>query len=256
MKDDRTAMLPDMVVLCGGRGQRLGPLTATVPKPLLPVGGNPFLLRLLLQWKAEGVRRFVLAVHHLAEQFHEFAQRYEGMVGKMAIAVEESALGTGGGLKNAAAWVETPTFFTANGDSYVSQTLSPVFNVHEERKLPTTLVAIPPHHVLGGAHQKGRLLVNADAKLTSFSTEANVQDGLVNAGLYVMDRSEMERWPDGRYDLERAILPNRNDSTVSVFKSSGQLLDIGTPRSYLAARDGLGPVENLFSELDKLKITA
>jgi D-glycero-alpha-D-manno-heptose 1-phosphate guanylyltransferase len=245
-----------MVVLCGGRGQRLGSLTAVVPKPLLPVGDGPFLLRLLLQWKAEGVRRFILATHHLAEQFHEFARQYQGEVGELVIAAEASPLGTGGGLKNAAAQVKTCSFFAANGDSYVAQPLRNVFKTHRERKLPTSLVAIPPDQVLGGARQKGRLVVDDDARLASFSTEANVQDGLVNAGLYVLDRSEMKRWPEGAYDLESAILPNRNDSTVGVFKSTGRLLDIGTPPCYLAAREGLGPAINLFSGLDKLRITA
>lgn len=254
MKSDRRSALPDMVVLCGGRGQRLGALTAEVPKPLLHVGESPFLLRLLLQWRGEGVNRFILAAHHLAAQFQEFIQRYACQVGQVSIVVEREPLGTGGALKNAASKITTPTFFVANGDSYVSQPLLPVLRIHQHQELPFTLVAIPPNHVVGGARQKGRLLTDADSRLLAFTTEAEVDDGLVNAGLYVMGRLEMERWPLGRYDLESVILPYRNDSSVNVYKSSGRLLDIGLPHHYSAARDGLGPVEKLFAGLDQLSV--
>ena len=193
----------DMVVLCGGPGKRLGPLTTHIPKPLLSVGGSPFLLRLLLQWKKEGISRFILATHYLHHHFHAFVEQYAPLLGEVEVVSEAEPFGTGGGLKYAASFVKTPVFFAANGDSYVSQSLSQILEIHQKNAHNFTLVAVPAKNVLGGAIQKGRVIFEKNSRLTGFSTEESLSDGWVNSGLYALNLAEIEKWPGGKYDLEK-----------------------------------------------------
>jgi len=252
MKNSPSSSLPDMIVLCGGKGTRLGVRTSSTPKPLLLVGGKPFLLRLLLQWHREGVRRFILATHYLADQFQEIVAEHAHLFGRIDVVVEPEPLGTGGGLKNAASFVETPTFFAANGDSYVSQALVEVIAAHRQNSSSFTLVAIAPNRVIGGAHQKGCLLMGPKGDLIRFVTEEKVTEGLVNAGLYAITRSEMDYWPSGRFDLEKVIFPKPSCYPVRVFRSNGELLDMGTPQCYSLFDQELGSLDLLFSRIHHL----
>jgi DNA-binding MarR family transcriptional regulator len=105
-----TPAFVDVVILCGGRGTRLAPLTSRTPKPLLPVAGEPFLLHLLLRLKEEGFRRFMLAAHYLPEQFEAFVERHRDPFPGLRLVVEPKPLGTGGALRHAADHVESTHF--------------------------------------------------------------------------------------------------------------------------------------------------
>jgi D-glycero-alpha-D-manno-heptose 1-phosphate guanylyltransferase len=241
----------DMLVLCGGQGSRLA-MTQLTPKPLLPIGGSPFLLRLLTQWHREGVQRFVLSVCHLAEQFYEFAKKYTTRLGSIEVVHEKDPLGTGGGLKFASSAMKSSSFFVANGDSYVSEPLNNLLQFHQKNSSGFSLLAIPAQQVIGSAKQKGNLRVGADHALTNFKTQDESADGLVNAGVYLIERSHIESWPSGKYDLERNIFENSQKYPVKVLKSSAKLMDIGRPDCYPLFDQKLGKVDLLFSELEKL----
>src|SRR3990167_2846302 len=177
----------DIIVLCGGRGSRLGALTRAVPKPLLPVGGSPFLLRLLLQWKKEGARRFILSAHYLAEQFRAFAAEHSAVLGNISVVEEDRPLGTGGGIRFAALRSKSRTLIVANGDSWVSQPLRPLLAEHNRRKTDFTMVAVGADKVIGGARQKGALKIGARNELLGFSTEDSTTAGWINGGLYALN---------------------------------------------------------------------
>lgn len=78
----QTTASTDVVILCGGRGARLGELTTHRPKPLLYVGGRPFLFRVLGRMKEEGFTRIILAVHYLAGRFRAFISTYQEVGGR------------------------------------------------------------------------------------------------------------------------------------------------------------------------------
>jgi len=245
--------LPEMIILCGGKGQRLSSLTTHAPKPLLSIAGSPFLLRLILQWKSEGVGRFILATHYLADHFRKFAEENRH-IGEVEVVEEPEPLGTGGGLKYAVqSAAKTNDFLVANGDSYVSQSLSDLRRDHYDQASPFTLTAVRALNVLGGAHQKGCLVINNQNEITGFSTQENIQDGWINGGLYSISKEEILRWPQGKYDLEKQILPDTANHRVRVLKSEGNLLDIGIPACYSLFDKELGPLEALFTKVEKLK---
>lgn len=225
-----TPSTTDVVLLCGGRGTRLGALTAAVPKPLLPAGDRPFLTHLLDRLQQEGFRRFVLAAHYLAEAVQQFAHEHANI--DLTVVIEPEPLGTGGALRHAMRAVRSPQCVALNADSWVTQPLAPVLEQHGREATALTMVAVEASQVEGGAAGKGRLQLGAHGELLGLSTGSALDGGLVNAGIYVIDTAWAAGWPDGRYDLE-AMLPSLiRGQAAGVFRSAGQLLDIGTPACY------------------------
>ena len=230
----------DVVVLCGGRGTRLGALTVETPKPLLPVRGRPFLLHRLLALRQEGCARFVLAAHYLAEQFRDFARRYAAMLPDVTVVEESEPLGTGGALQYAVSQVRSPVFVAVNGDSWGLQPVAPVLGEHERKHAVFTMVVVRAPRVEGGARAKGLVATGPGDEITGFSTPDATGKGWVNAGCYVLNKDLVLGWPPGRYDLERNFMTLVPPGRGYVFRSAGSLLDIGTPDCYARAEALLG----------------
>lgn len=229
------ALIPattDLMVLCGGRGTRLGSLTDQTPKPLLPVGDRPFLLHLLLRMKREGFTRVILSAHYRAEQFQRFLSTYGDLVPDVQLVVEPEPLGTGGALRYAMEQVRSSVFVVLNGDSWVWQPVASVLAEHQRVQRACTIVAVQASHVTGRALNKGRLQIGANDRLEDVTTQETVTDGWVNAGIYVLDRAMVASWPKGSYSLEATLPTLVKGYHAGVFRSQGRLLDIGTPECY------------------------
>jgi len=222
----------DVVILCGGRGTRLKSLTSLVPKPLLPVGGEPFLLRLLLRLKEEGFRRFILAAHYLPQQFQEFVEANQDRLEEVLLVLEPQALGTGGALRHAVEYVASPTFLVLNGDSWVDQPLLPVLQEHQRLSRDFTVVAVPAAQVEGEALKKGVWRIGPGGGVLGFDTQESVEEGWVNAGSYFLSREMVGSWPVGSYSLETNLPTLLSGRRAGVYCSTGRLLDIGTPQTY------------------------
>lgn len=225
----------DLVVLCGGRGTRLGGLSATTPKPLLPVNGQPFVLHVVRRMAREGCTRILLAAHYLAEQFAAFVRTYQAEFPGLELAVEPQPLGTGGALRFAAEQVRTPTFLALNGDSWLPQPLAPVLEQHVQAGRRFTAVVIPPSHIEGEPRHKGTWDVQPDGTIRGFTTQELASEGWVNGGLYVADRALVRSWPIGAYSLEANLATLLRGEAAGVFCSTQRLLDIGTPDCYARA---------------------
>ena len=227
----------DVMVLCGGRGTRLGMLTANIPKPLLLVGERPFLLYVLLRLQEEGFKRFILAASYLSEQFREFALCYQARVPGIEVVVEPKPLGTGGALRYAASAVNSSECLVINGDSWVSQRATSVLAAHVRRQRSFTAVAVDAAKVQGGALNKGVWSVGPSGEALAFSTEPCASGVWVNAGMYMVSRAMISGWPDGAYSLEQSFPSLLAGHPCGVFCSTGRLLDIGTPECYEMAKE-------------------
>jgi dTDP-glucose pyrophosphorylase/DNA-binding MarR family transcriptional regulator len=235
----------DVVILCGGRGTRLGHLTQSIPKPLLPIGGKPFLLRLMLHLREEGFGRFILAAHYLADQFQDFLLKYRSELPEVKLVIEPEPLGTGGALRHATDHVKSHTFVAINGDSWVTQPLAPVLLAHGQAGRIFTVVAVGARQVEGGANQKGVWRLGPEGQVAGFATQGSTHRGWVNAGVYLLDRTMVSAWPVGRYGLEDNLTTLLKGRRAGVFCSSGRLVDIGTPEVYhrsVKLLDSFGPV--------------
>jgi D-glycero-alpha-D-manno-heptose 1-phosphate guanylyltransferase len=247
--------MTEMVLLCGGRGTRLQGLTQTVPKPLLPIGGCPFLLRLMLQYQREGVEQFILSVQYLAEEFEKFVMEYDSQLPPVRVVMEPGPLGTGGALKLASEHVSGETFFAANGDSYVSHSMDLLRNARPEGEGLLFMTAVPGDRVIGGTRQKGTLESDSQSGLLrGFRTlsDSSHEKAWVNAGLYRLEKKAMARWPSGKFDVERDVFPNTQDYPVKVVPTDGFLMDIGLPECYSFFDRNLGKLESGFEGLEKL----
>lgn len=222
----------DVVILCGGRGTRLKALTSTTPKPLLPIGGDPFLLKLLCRLKQEGFRRFILAAHYLADRFELFLKEYPTQLEGVELWVEPEPLGTGGALRHAVTQVTSRHFLVLNGDSWVDQPLAPVVQEHLQTGRQGTVLAVRVEHVEGRALRKGLLRLGDGREVLGFETPENATGGWVNGGCYVLERATVASWPGGSYSLEADWSSLFREKRVGAYCSQGRLLDIGTPQTY------------------------
>ncbi len=233
-----SASTTDLVVLCGGRGTRLGSLTTQIPKPLLKIGGQPFLWHLLSWMKRQGFQRVFLSAHHLAEQFQAFAATQD-LIPHLQVIVEPEPLGTGGALRLAADHVNSSTFVAMNGDTWLPQPLAPVFEAHTRAGRQLTAVVVGAEQVEGGAVNKGTWDVGRDGTAAGFVTRPAAEHGWINGGVYVMDRQLVQSWPRGSYSLEGEMVSLVKGASAGVFRSEARLLDIGTPELLACAEQHL-----------------
>ena len=225
----------EVVLLCGGRGTRLGALTTDIPKPLLPVGSAPFLLHRLLELKREGCSRILLSVHYLAGQFRRFTAEHAAVLPNVDVVEEPSALGTGGALRFAARQVRSPLFIGMNGDSWFTQPLEPILAEHQRTPRAATLVGIRADRVEGNTRAKGLLSIGPGGDLRGFLTGDASGEQWINGGMYVLTTAQVRGWRDGAYDFEREVMSLIPAGAAVVFRSEATLLDIGTPDCYARA---------------------
>ncbi|MBI4223665.1 MAG: NTP transferase domain-containing protein [Deltaproteobacteria bacterium] len=230
-------MTCDVVILCGGRGERLGPLTQKTPKPLLKIGKDPFLVHLLSQFQKDGFERLILAAHYMADQFQTFVKEHAALFPRLKLVVEKEPLGTGGALRHAASHVESPDFIAVNGDVFLSQSLQPVLEHHRRAASLFTMVAVRADKVEGAVANKGGLKMDEAGRLLRFQGHSREDEPWVNGGFYAVNKKRLLRWPEETYSLEKRLLSLMKPDPVNVFQSEASLLDIGTPECLAAAND-------------------
>jgi len=216
----------DAIVLAGGLGTRLRPLVSDVPKPMAPVKGRPFLELLLEYWIGQGVRRFVLSVGYLAERItRHFGTHWCGA--EIEYAVEQQALGTGGGLILAASKARTRDILVMNGDTYFAVSLPELKDFHEQRQADWTLALFRSRE----SKRYQGIGLEADGRVSVLAGE------LANGGVYMMNASKLEGlpWkPGARFSLESDLMPYslRNGWRVYGREFDRPFVDIGVPDDY------------------------
>jgi NDP-sugar pyrophosphorylase family protein len=224
---------PEAVILVGGKGTRLRSVVPERPKPLASVAGHPFLEWLLRGLHRQGVRRVVLSTGLWAEQFEAFVEQIR-LARDLDLHLEcvrdPQPLGTGGALRHALSAVRTTRLLALNGDSYCAFDLSDLVRRHVERRARASLLLTR----VADASRFGSVSLDAGQRITAFREKSRcVGPGLVNAGVYLLEREALEEIPSGReVSLERDVLPGWVDDAVFGVVSEGPFIDIGTPESY------------------------
>jgi D-glycero-alpha-D-manno-heptose 1-phosphate guanylyltransferase len=230
----------DAIVLAGGLGTRLASLVSDLPKPMAPVGGRPFLEILLDYWIAQGVRRFVISVGHLAGRIVEhFGSAYRGAA--IEFALEARPLGTGGGLLLAQERVRTQHMLVLNGDTYFAADLQAVLRAHLDRDADCTIAL---HRSFDTRRYLG-VSLGPDGSIRSLSATPPGQ-ALVNGGCYVMRTSALRAvpWrPGDSMSVESDLLPHAVAHAWRIFgvECPGSFIDIGLPEDYRRAQAELNP---------------
>ena len=222
------------VVLVGGEGTRLRPLTETIPKPLIPLMDRPSLDHVLDHLARHGVHEVVLSSSYLEEPFHAFIGSRHGDPAITWI-TEAEPLGTGGAIVNALAYVGDEPFLALNGDILTDLDLTVMTAFHRDREAAVTIAL---QHV-EDARPFGLVPTREDGRVVEFREKPEqLVPGDVNAGTYLLDPRVLRAWTvDRAISIEREIFPAliANGEAVYGYVSSPYWLDLGTPEQYLRA---------------------
>lgn len=222
------------VVLVGGEGTRLRPLTETMPKPLLPLMDRPSLDHVLDHLARHGVHEVVLSSSYLETVFHAFIEARRGDP-KIIWITEDEPLGTGGAIVNALEHLGDAPFFALNGDILTDLDLTAMLGFHRDRGAAATIALT---HV-GDARPFGLVPTEPDGRVIEFREKpAEPIPGDINAGTYVLEPSTLGAWPVGEnVSIERQVFPGliAEGRPLYGFLSQAYWLDLGTPEKYLQA---------------------
>jgi mannose-1-phosphate guanylyltransferase len=218
------------VVLVGGEGTRLRPITETLPKPLVPLD------HVLDHLAGHGVHEVVLSSSYLEETFHAFIQARRGDPSITWI-TETEPLGTGGAIVNALeAFDSDDPFFALNGDILTDLDLTEMLARHRDRGAMATIALT---HV-EDARPYGLVPMDAEGRVLEFREKPpELVPGDINAGTYVLDTAALEGWTRGEnVSIERQIFPAlvAAGRPVAGFPSEAYWMDLGTPQAYLQAQ--------------------
>lgn len=225
------------IVLVGGEGTRLRPLTETVPKPALTLVDRPF-LAYMIEWLAgHGVTEVVLACGFLPDVLREALSGEEERAGtKIRYVVEPEPLGTAGAIRFAADELGDELgerFFALNGDVLTDLDLSALLHAHGDGRRAATIGLHPVEDSAAfGLVQRGE----DDAVLEFLEKTGERRPGEVNAGMYVLERSVLDLIPAGaKVSIERDVFPRLVGEGLHGLLLDGYWMDIGTPERYLQA---------------------
>ncbi len=227
-------VMPDeAIVLVGGRGARLQEVVADRPKPMADVKGKPFVEWLLLALRLQGVRRVVLSVGHMAEYIEEELGRGDRFGLEIVYARDPFPLGTGGAVRNALGHIRSDCFWVLNGDSYCTFDVQRLLAVHRAHHARATLWLTE----VSDSSRYGMVEVDAQGAVLAFHEKSvDHHGGLINAGVYVLERAVVEALPAScAVSLERELFPSLLGRGLYGFPNKGLFIDIGTPESYGAA---------------------
>ena len=224
------------ILLVGGFGTRLMPLTKNTPKPMLTVAGIPVTEHQIAMAKAAGIREIVLATSYLSEVFIPYFGDGSKWGIKIKYAVEKEPLGTGGGIRNAVQLLDSDqSVVILNGDVLSSHNLAEQIRQHESHDADITLHLTQ----VEDARAFGCVPTDSDGRVTAFLEKMeNPVTNQINAGCYVFNPRVISAIPlDTVVSVERQTFPQLVASGAKVFGyvESAYWLDIGTPRALLKA---------------------
>lgn len=223
----------DAIVLVGGKGTRLRPLTLSAPKPMLPTAGVPFLTHLFSRIRAAGIEHVVLGTSYKPEVFAEYFGDGSRLGLDIEYVVEDEPLDTAGAIRNVADRLRGEHAMVFNGDILSGVDLRAAAETQLSSGADVTL------HLVKVADPRafGCVPTDADGRVTAFLEKSdNPPTDQINAGCYVFRRSVIESIPAGRpVSVERETFPEllRSGAHLRGYVDSSYWLDLGTPAAFV-----------------------
>lgn len=235
------------VMLVGGEGTRLRPLTCNVPKPMVPIVNRPFLEHMIGQLKSHGVDEIILCMGYLPDKIRGYFGDGGDFGVKLAYVVEDTPLGTSGAVKNVESLLDD-TCFIFNADVMTNLNLSEMLHWHRSRSAMVTIALTP----VDDPTAYGIVETDADGRVKRFLEKPGwdeITTNMINAGTYILEPAVLKHVPPGVFHMfERGLFPALLEAGEPVFAypSSSYWIDIGTPERYLSVHHDL-----LLGKLDK-----
>jgi mannose-1-phosphate guanylyltransferase len=225
------------VILAGGKGTRLRPMTIHTPKPIMPLVGRPFLFYQLDLLRRADVHDVVLSLSYQPNKIKDVFGDGSHHDMHIEYTVEPQPLGTAGAYKNAEGVIDSSTV-VFNGDILTDLDLNEVIKFHRERKALVTIVLTPVEN----PRAYGLVETEQDGRVVRFrekpSSEDEITTNTINAGTYIIEPEVLQEIPEGEnYSFEYDLFPKllARDAAVYGFVSKYYWIDIGTPQRYIQA---------------------
>jgi NDP-sugar pyrophosphorylase family protein len=222
------------LILAGGKGTRLRPLTLNTPKPIVPVANEPFLLYQIDLMLSAGIHEVILSLSYQPRKIEDLLKDGTDYGVSIRYAVEGTPLGTGGAFKNAEEHLDSTTV-VFNGDILTGLDLAAVIRKHKEAGAVATIVLTP----VDNPSAYGLVETAPDGSVRRFIEKPGPDEvtcNTINAGVYVLEPSVLRYIPrDEPYSFERGLFPTlleRKERVLS-FILDKYWIDIGTPKKYL-----------------------
>ncbi len=223
------------ILLAGGKGTRLRPLTLHTPKPVVPIFDRAFLhYQIDLLKQVPDLDEVILSLNYQPRRIEEVFGEGEGTGVKLRYVVEPAPLGTGGAIRYAAQGI-TDTIVVFNGDVMTSVDVNAVLERHRAANARATIVLTP----VDNPAAYGLVETDADGRVTRFLEKPKADEitcDTINAGIYVLEPETFDRIPkDVAYSIERGYFPSLTErgETFVAYIDRGYWIDIGTPEKYI-----------------------
>lgn len=226
------------VIMAGGEGTRLRPLTCNMPKPLAPLCGKPVVEYILELLKKHGFRQAVFTLRYQGEKIvsHFDDDEYDGIA--LSYTFEKEPLGTAGSVKNAVG--ASDAVLVISGDAMCDFNLSAAMEYHRRTGAKATIIA----KKVPDPREYGLVLAGEDGRVQSFlekpSYESCVTD-LANTGVYILSKEVLDMIPEGQSDFAQDIFPKmlKNGMEIYAYEDSGYWCDIGDFNSYIRCQQDM-----------------
>jgi NDP-sugar pyrophosphorylase family protein len=223
------------ILLAGGKGTRLRPLTVHTPKPIVPIFNRPFLYYQIDLLRQVGeIDEAILSLNYQPRRIEEIFGEGEGLGLRLRYVVEPFPLGTGGAIRYAGDQL-TESVVVFNGDVLTQVDLAAVLRLHRERKAKATIVLTPVEN----PRAYGLVETDREGNIQRFLEkpgEDEITCNTINAGIYVLEPETFDRIPkDTAWSIERSFFPSliERGETFVAYINDGYWIDIGTPAKYM-----------------------
>ncbi|MBN3033158.1 MAG: NDP-sugar synthase [Candidatus Saganbacteria bacterium] len=236
------------VIIAGGLGTRLRPLTYNTPKPIVPVANRAFVLHQIALLRQHGIDEVILNLHYLSDSIKQLLDDGKELGLKISYSIEARPLGTAGAVKNAEEFFGDGPLVVFNGDVLTDINIGQIIDYHKKKKARATLTLTRVEDPTA----YGLILIGEDGRVRHFIEKpsweqlANLSAGgpadTVNAGIYVLDPKIFETVPRGvEYSFERQLFPEllAAGEPVYGYVTDRYWIDIGKPLQYQQAHEAI-----------------
>jgi mannose-1-phosphate guanylyltransferase len=221
------------VLLVGGEGSRLRPLTCKTPKAMVPILNRPFLEHFIARLEKHNVKDIILTLGYLPSQVQAYLGDGRNLGVKLIYVLEEAPLGTAGAVKNVAQYLDA-TFFVFNGDVFTDLDLTRMLAFHRKREAVATIALTP----VEDPSRYGVVETSDQGRVRAFVEKPprhEATTNMINAGTYILEPEVLKYIPSGSYYMfERGLFPLLlvRERPVYAYPSDAYWIDIGTPENY------------------------
>ena len=217
------------IILAGGRGKRLRPITDYVPKPLVPIKNIPIIEWQIRYLKKHGVNEVIICTGYKTKMIEKYLNiKHLGV--KIKFSIEKSPLGTGGAIKKAGKMIKDKSFFVMNGDTITN------IDLKKLSRLPNSIASIELQTKFGTLETNGN-------KISKFNEKKEILDLWMNAGIYYLQKEILKDLPN-KGDIEKTLFPD--------YAKKGKLNTIKFKKIKWYSIDSFKDIEECSLEIDKI----